>query len=725
MSASENGYTETYDCQRDAKTGSDWCIWHTPSENKSAEEVVDSLQGLDSGSDINGAEFRNLDFSKTNLPEQRIELDRVGFVDSDFRFSVIGGLEFIKCDLRNTDFQGSDLYNIVFNRTNLSHCDFSAGTRNIRERSETDKSSVQVQRKESNLRDVKFLRGIYNETIFSDAELRECDIKNISLENPELSGTEFQRGKAENLNIIGGTIAVDFNNVEIISPTFEKISDADISFQYNLIESGNFHFEPPEKEDQRCRVNFKQLDEGDITLYIPSQNVEFSASSCENTEFEFKGRSPEAKIESLTIRQVQDQSGLIVDGPDIVSADLESSDFSTFELAESNIETIEAEAIVANQSPELDNVEISGGEITESKLCDGTFETVHISQVRLSSVKISDGVFDGVCFINLQESNDVDFSNSLLTNCTFSDSCISDADMASTTFKDGNTFIDVILNGADFSHASLVEVNLNSVILRGCLLVQTDLRDADLAGAELHDVHTSSTRINSETSLGSYSPYELRADRMVEMDCGEDSLDHVDWKQRGREIENRRFYQRLRPGFRRLRNRGRLSEERNKTDTELLDNAIRVYRMYQNLLRQNALMHDFRGYRIRERHTQRKKAKANQNYSQWLKLVLLRITSRYGESYFPVVVISGVVIFVWSLVYYISGTVRDVSGSSNTTINSFSEAVALSIGSFTSTGSSGLEITTTSIRLLQGAESIIGAVLVAVFVAVLVRRATL
>lgn len=278
---------------------------------------------------------------------------------------------------------------------------------------------------------------------------------------------------------------------------------------------------------------------------------------------------------------------------------------------------------------------------------------------------------------------------------------IQDADWTGVSLQDANLH-DSDLTNTNLRLAELQDTYMTQATLRKCNLEEaelenTDLRDVDLRDAKLYETLVRNIRINEGTLFGKTCVYEDDAD----LTAAKSKTDETS------------IFGESKSMVVRFLNRWRNSPD----DADQLGKAVRVYRLYQRLLREAALPEDIRSYKIREKHARRKLALRENRYLQWLKLSFDRWLMLYGESPARVVGASIGVIFLFAALYPIAGGLEPESAS-------LVDYVYFSASTFTSLVYGGLQPGNRLVRMLASIQSFAGALLLALLVFVLGRRAT-
>lgn len=359
---------------------------------------------------------------------------------------------------------------------------------------------------------------------------------------------------------------------------------------------------------------------------------------------------------------------------------------------------------------EITDAEVVGGftlpmrfSIMSCTMFNSNFEHSHLDSPQFSNVLLSGSSFREAqlngAILQKCDLDDTNFKYSTLENSRILRQDIRDSNWIGAYLNDSNLH-DSDLSGTNLRLAKLREANLTQTILRDCNLEEaelehTDLRDANLEDAKLNEALVRNPRINEGTDFGETCIYEREADKAAAR--SNETLGDETFKNAGKRFLNR------------LLNRSE--------DADSLRGAVRVYRLYQRLLREASLPEDMRPFRIREKHTRRKLALRESKYLQWLKLTFDRWTMLYGESVGRVVLCSLFVIFLFTGLYAGFG---EIASKPSTLF----QMLYFSIVTFTTLGYGDIQPATEATQMLAAVESFIGVLLMALLVFVLGRRAT-
>lgn len=272
-----------------------------------------------------------------------------------------------------------------------------------------------------------------------------------------------------------------------------------------------------------------------------------------------------------------------------------------------------------------------------------------------------------------------------LTGANLSEAQLSKAELIDAVLEE-TCFVEANLSDTDLTDANARSANLSDSVLEQALLARTDLRGADLVNARLYQTLFPDTRIDDRTDFGERSVYESGVSP-------------------------------------------------SNSDVASEEAATWVYRRLEGLHDENAMADRARKLHFRKEEIQREARLRAGNYSRWLVDTINRWLTGHGESLRNVISASMVVIVLCGLMYPFTGGITR-GGTDGTTLqlesasqlftrsglNVLIESMYFSVITFTTVGYGDLFPASLGTKILVGAESLLGALFIALFVFVLGRR---
>lgn len=349
---------------------------------------------------------------------------------------------------------------------------------------------------------------------------------------------------------------------------------------------------------------------------------------------------------------------------DLIGADLSNADLSDVNLSSANL-----------TDADLQNANLSGADLRYADLPD----------VNLSSADLTGA--------DLRNTN---LSGAALQDADLSGATLRDADLTDTELQDSD-LIEADLQNSSLDDTNLDNTNLSQANLEGASLLRANLDRTNLTNVRLYNCRLQNVYISNETILGTICAYERATDPWTE---------------------------RL-PGY-----------SLNADDITNIEKAASIYRTYQRLHRENSLPGDIPKYYYREREMRWVKALAEGETLDCIYQTLQRWVMGYGERPWRVVGTSLLVIIGFGLVYpYLGGmettdtetvTFRFVESvpllAETGWARIFFENLYFSAITFTTLGYGDIQPSSDTVQLLASIESFLGALLMALLVAVLTHR---
>ena len=383
-------------------------------------------------------------------------------------------------------------------------------------------------------------------------------------------------------------------------------------------------------------------------------------------------------------------------GADLIDASLQNTDLTDADLRGVDLNDASLESTTLTHA-NLVGANLSGANIMGADLAGSNLQGAILTKCSLFGAELTDATLHAA---NLTEA---DLSATILTACSLRGADFTGADLQWATFLDADlqnadlvgvnlqktTFKNADLRGSNLTNATARECEFDGAILENAILTRTDVREATFNEAQLYQIQFSDIRINSQTAFGDECSYEtgLHPPKTVE-------------------------------------------------NVLPLEAATWVYRRLEKLHEENALADRTSHYHIRKEEAQRKRDRREGNWGRYAVATLNRYLTNHGESIKRLLVAWAVTILGAGLLYPFVGGVED-SGTVYlvdlvaewpplASLVGAGEAVArglyFSIITFTTIGYANVAPHGPWSRVLVGIESLVGAVLIALFVYVLGRR---
>lgn len=414
--------------------------------------------------------------------------------------------------------------------------------------------------------------------------------------------------------------------------------------------------------------------------------------------------------------------GVTVRGADFSGAEAPKSDFSEANLSGTDLSSgrfIEAD---------FTETTLHRADFTDSVLWGSTFLESNSDPTKSNlEDHFIDEFYPGVRTLIFKRSEcvDADFSDANFSNSDLHSAKLEGATLDRTNFSNSNfqsaDLSEVNSRGGEFSNANIFSTDLTGAVLRHCdfsdtyschadftntdlrwsifrdadlrdaSLVRADIRNADFENTELYQTIFSDARLNEGTKFGEYCIYDQ-------------------------------------------------SDSEFKTGHEGVDDpstaAIWVYRRLESLYEENAMANEVRHYHICKEEAQRKQHKEQGQKGKYAVATANRYLTYHGESVFHILGSSAIIIVVSGLLYPFLGGIRDGSTVYQiqmalkfptfeglvTGLEVFARSIYFSVITFSTIGYANVAPHGPWSRVLVGIESLLGAILVALFVYVLGRR---
>lgn len=688
-------------CWRPAASEHRRCLWHANLDEKDVTDLLGlldragnrldgaSLPGLafPEGLDASSSTFADADLSDVVL--RRADLRRCSFVEA-----TLADADLTECNLSEADFHASDLSDATLVETKLRRANLTevlAPGINLRKADlkEADFSA-------SDLRDVALTEANLEHASFRGARLWNADLSDADLTVVALSEADLQEANLRGADLSESDLhRVDFRDADLGDSILHRVNLREARMYGATVEQASLaHADLTNGFGEQA--NFSRADLRDIEgkeFYVPDAVFDQSrlreAIMC-------RTKAPRASFE-----------GVSAVGIDFTDSDLRDTDFS---------------------GSNLQDADLAGADLSGANLVDANMEGADLTGAVLRGATLSEANLDGVTLDNA-DLHDAEIRAAVLQphsaeNADFTEADLTDSRLHGADFE-GAKLVEADLSEVGATDSNFFDVDLEDAVIDGC-----DLRGADFKRARLHGAWIRDVRLDEESTFGRMCYYEAASDTALEPDIpGRE--DHLLGEVGSSESYTGRlklFFMDGRPAISRLRKR--LAPGHN-LDDEITDlnKAVRVYRTYQRLFRENSLPDVSRRYYVQERHARRKIALSENRGPKWIWLSLQRWSMLYGEGPLKVVFTSLLVVLGFAMLFAGFGIQR-VNGGPITFSGERTEALGLgrdllgfSFRNFLALG--GDKFTATGwLELFVLLEAFIGALLIALLVFVLGRRAT-
>lgn len=349
---------------------------------------------------------------------------------------------------------------------------------------------------------------------------------------------------------------------------------------------------------------------------------------------------------------------------------------------------------------DLSDISLLEGDCSDAHLSDavlsgGNFAGVDLSDASLFDVEAIDAEFPGADLSGAQLRG-ADFSGATLNGADLTDADLRSVDLSDADLRDAD-LSDADLRGAKLSDANLSGATIVGTDLEQAVLVRTNLFDADLTDCAPHGATFTDVRINDGTELRS-------PDRRNENDRR--------WRTGLGSLPPRCVYDPSRSN----------GEGDDETTLDQLGKAADTYQTFERLARENARPSLQSQMFVLRQDMQRKRHRLNGDYFEWGFARLSRALFKHGESLGRIVAWAIAIVVGYAAVYTRFDLVVDAGGSY---VGNPVDALYFSTLTFTTLGLGDFQPDAASeiARILVTSQAALGAILLAIFVFVLGRRA--
>lgn len=367
----------------------------------------------------------------------------------------------------------------------------------------------------------------------------------------------------------------------------------------------------------------------------------------------------------------------------------------------------------------LKNISISDCDLTDCKLnnsdmndmwlMDTNLHNTNLAYADLSNSRIWSSNFSDI------GSEGITINNTSVRKSKFSGSDMTQAEITSSEFI-----------GCDFTDSNLANANLSGTILEKSVFTRTNLFDCELIGCALYGAIFNNTQVNERTEFGKRSPYDPDSRFELSTEYLYDRIDIKDGissEEESIEKEASELIQKMTDGH----GNNTLSNE--EKEVRQLTKAAGSYRIVEKLAFDNELSElGRRKFRLRK-DMRTKMYKVQKQWVRYSSGIVAKIIMGYGENPWRVIGTSTVIISACSLLYPL-GLFEETTTESTPIMYSLEgdpsrlfDSIYYSTMVFTSLGTNGFQPIGWG-RLIAMGQTISGAILMAILVFVLSRRAT-
>jgi len=400
-----------------------------------------------------------------------------------------------------------------------------------------------------------------------------------------------------------------------------------------------------------------------------------------------------------------DLSGMCINGKvSLTDVSLRGADLSNSQLNDSNLSNSIFNCSKLNDSKfwksNLSNTHLFKTDLSNSNFLKCNFSNSTLVGAQLSETNLRESDMTDINSIgaNFQNANlpSADLSNSFFRDTNFTNATLRQSKLSNSDLT-GSDLYKADLERAKLNDTNLQSVDLTQVVLEQAVLVRTNLFDATLHLASPHGATFNDVQINDDTTF---------------------------------RLKNNNKWWRI--GFLRPRRRcvydpkcADINEyEENELNIEnnisSLAKAADTYKKYEELGRDNSLPRLQREMFVLRQDIQRKRAWESRDIFNWAFAQVSRTTFKYGESLGRIAAISAVIIITFAISYSEFSLVRNNNGAE---VSNFVDALYFSTLTFTTSGLGDFQPVGETGRALVTAQAVLGAILIAIFVFVLGRRA--
>jgi uncharacterized protein YjbI with pentapeptide repeats len=647
-------------CWRESIGTVDRCVWHA--DPRTITKSVQALQ--EARAAHNGEEGSNIQKASGHFTEL---LDGAKLSGLDLRSQV----NFERVALRSADLSDTDLRDATLSGACLQDADLS-GTL---------------------LRDADLSGATLSGANLSGATLSGADLTGALLRNVDLSDAKFVRANLSNAKFPGSDLSnASFRGADLSNA---RLSSVERFWGDELLR----YFSPPE-------AWFSEADLSGTTF----RDATLSGTDLRGTNLSDKSL-PEADLSSA---QLQDAN---LSGVLLRDADLPNAKFRNADLSDGNFRGTDLSGAVL-RGADLSDGKFSNADLSEGILSGADLSDALIRDVDLPNANLRDAALPNADLVRADLSNAdlvrADLSNADLRDADLSNADLRDADLSDATLQGAN-LSDATLQDATLSDADLQDAELSNANLEHTVLIRTNLFGVDLTDARPHGATFTDVQINDDTAIRSDNKRDAEAQ----------------WWQRGPfRVPQRCGYDPERDSDHRFETiplvgvvyRGLRAVNSETSPPDTLGRAADTYQTFERLARENARPALQSEMFVLRQDMQRKRHWHNSEFVEWAFAWLSRGVFKHGESLARIVAWAVVIVAAYAAIYTRFDLIVSRDGS---IVTGAVDALYFSTLTFTTLGLGDFQPDPTSelARLLVTSQAALGAILIAIFVFVLGRRA--
>ncbi|MEZ3116599.1 pentapeptide repeat-containing protein [Halobaculum sp. MBLA0147] len=492
---------------------------------------------------------------------------------------------------------------------------------------------------------------------------------------------------------------------------------------------------------ERCRWHTDELGESGGEVLEVDHDRPLVLDGAELSGFEFRDEQSlgEARLRFADLSTADlsgvDLSGVDLSGADLLGADLSKANLDFADLSGADLP--EANLSEANlSSANLSDVGLLGADLSEANLefldlSNKDLSNANLSRAFLPNTDLSEADLTGA---DLSEADlfDADLPEADLTGADLSEADLARADLSEVDLARADlSEVDLAradlseadLSSADLSEADLARADLSEVDLARADLSEADLARADLSGALLRKVDLSGADLSyGDLSAVQAADAELRDATLERADLSKADIFDAD-------LTGAALYGAILADIRLNANTKFGDHYTGENDT--IERATWTLRQIEQLSRESALPERVTEAVVERKTRRRRHHWKEGNYLSWLRNAGFGLLTKYGESPGRVVGLSIGTILVSAGLFQHTGIRDTTSGGevisfalqNTTAANLVGKSLYLSTVTFTILGYGDLQPVGRG-QLVATVESFFGALLMALLVFVLGRRAT-